>query len=197
MARHLSEALVILAEAKDPRVRGAAGEMLQQAPSFTVEDAERVAREYYGRSGRASPLTSERDQNFLIDGGLGDGIVLKIANALEDRALLEAQQHVLALLAQRQVPAPRVVCTIRGEALIEIADTYGTRHLVWAVNYLPGILLAEVAHRPAALLEDLGGTIGRLTAAMLDVQHPALDREFHWDLTHAAERVAATRAAIG
>src|SRR6266513_857066 len=154
--------------------------MLEHTPSFNASDAARIAWEHYGRRGQARQLTSERDQNFLIEADNGDAIVLKIANAL----------------AQRHVAVPRVICTTRGDALTEIADCVGTRHLAWAVSYLPGVQLADVPHRSVALLEELGREIGRLTAALQNVAHPRLERAFHWDLTHAAERVAGSRSAI-
>ena len=56
--------------------------VLQHVPSLTIADAERVARERYGRRGPARALTSERDQNFFIEDAERGAIVLKIANAL-------------------------------------------------------------------------------------------------------------------
>src|SRR5881275_2755679 len=135
--------------------------MLEHAPTFSGTEAERIARELYARRGPVQPLTSERDQNFLVEDRDG-ALVLKIANAREERAILEGQQHVLTLLAQRGVPTPRVVCTSGGDAIAETADANGRRHFVWAVTRLPGGLLAEVRHRSSELLEDLGATIGRL-----------------------------------
>jgi 4-aminobutyrate aminotransferase-like enzyme/Ser/Thr protein kinase RdoA (MazF antagonist)/murein DD-endopeptidase MepM/ murein hydrolase activator NlpD len=171
--------------------------IVEHSPLFTTDDAQRIASERYGHGGRARQLTSERDQNFLIE-PVEDAaaIVVKIANALEERALLEAQQQALALLAQRHVPAPRVVCTMVGEALTDIAGPAGRKHFVWAITHLPGVLLADVTHQSPELLEDLGATIGRLTAALRDFDSGAVDRDFHWDLTKAADRVAASRPSI-
>ena len=168
--------------------------MLEHAPTFTSTDAEAIARERYACHGAARTLTSERDQNFLIDDDAG-GLVLKIANALEERPLLEAQQHVLAFLGQREVPTPRVICTANGDSLAEVSDSSGRRHFVWAVSRLPGKVLADVRHRSSPLLEDLGATIGRLDVALASVEHPALHREFHWDLARAPERIRAARSA--
>jgi 4-aminobutyrate aminotransferase-like enzyme/Ser/Thr protein kinase RdoA (MazF antagonist) len=172
--------------------------MLEHTPTFTAADAERITRERYDRRARARALTSERDQNFLI--GADDGaspLVLKIANAVEERALLEAQQHVLAVLAQRGLPVPRVVCTTGGDPIAEVPGRDGQRHFVWAITHLPGKLLANVGYRSRALVEDLGATIGRLTSALAGIDAPALERDFHWDLAGAMERVAAARASIG
>jgi Ser/Thr protein kinase RdoA (MazF antagonist) len=136
-------------------------ELLDHAPGLSAAEAEAIASRRYGRKGRARALTSERDQNFLIEDEHG-AIVLKIANALEERALLEAQQQVLALLARHGVPAPRVVCTANGESLTEVDGAGERRHFVWAVSHVAGVLLADVGHRTPELLEDLGTTIGQL-----------------------------------
>src|SRR5689334_22829487 len=103
--------------------------MLEHAPTFSSADAERIATELYARRGPVRPLTSERDQNFLI-GDDRDAIILKIANATEERALLEAQQHVLAIIAQRDVPTPRVVCTSDGQSIARVADAVAREHFV-------------------------------------------------------------------
>ena len=171
--------------------------LLHHAPSLSVADAERLARERYGRRGPARVLTSERDQNFLIEDVERGAIVLKVANALEERAFLEAQQNAMECLARRGVPVPRVILAHNGEPLGEISDGDGTRYLTWAVTPLPGVLLADVGARSLELLEQIGVAVGRLTSALHGFSHPALDRSFAWDLTRAVERVVAARDAIG
>ena len=171
--------------------------MLDHSPSLTTDDAERIAREQYDRPSRARALTSERDQNFFIAAHNGaPALVLKIANALEERPLLEAQQQVLSALAQRGLPVPGMVCTVNGEPIAEIVGREGRRHFVWAITHLPGRLLADLRYRSPALLEDFGATIGRLTSALSGIDAAALERECHWDLGGAAEHVAAVRASI-
>ena len=170
--------------------------VLHHAPSLSVADAERVARERYGRRGPARALTSERDQNFFIEDGERGGVVLKVANALEERALLEAQQDAMERLAQRGVPVPRVIPASNGEPLVEISNGDGTRFFTWAVTPLPGVLLADTGFRSLELLEQLGVAVGRLTSALHHFSHPALDRPFAWDLTGAVEHVVAARDAF-
>ena len=53
--------------------------MLEDAPRFDTTDTARIARELYGLDGVVRPLTSERDQNFLLEGERACA-VLKIAN---------------------------------------------------------------------------------------------------------------------
>src|SRR5437899_1897496 len=138
--------------------------LLQQAPRLSAAEAVRLARDLYGIEALASPLPSERDQNFLLTsvaasgtpglgtrglgtGGLGtdDGrlttarYVLKIANATEERAILEAQNAAMAHVANpptrlrrfgrtgRMAICPRALPTISGET---IAVVPGSAHFV-------------------------------------------------------------------
>ncbi|HEV8215561.1 MAG TPA: phosphotransferase, partial [Gemmatimonadaceae bacterium] len=162
---------------------------------FAASDAERVASEF-GIHGVARELTSERDQNFLIDGG-ERRVVLKIANAGENPAFLEAQNEVLRHLTGAVEITPRVVPTKSGASFAEISDDDGRRHLVWAVTHLPGRLLAHVRHRDESLYEDLGRQTAAISAALTGFDHPAVHREFYWDISSARAIVSAHRAGIG
>jgi 4-aminobutyrate aminotransferase-like enzyme/Ser/Thr protein kinase RdoA (MazF antagonist) len=164
--------------------------MLATVPQFDTESAGRAAR-LFGLEGVASPLPSERDQNFRI----GDWAVLKIANAGEPRAMLEAQQAVLAHLAQRGAMTPRLVSGADGEGLREVARD-GQRHLAWAVSWIAGVPLAQARWRSPALLEDLGRRIGELRGALDDFDHPAVHRAFYWDLANAPAIVRADRGLL-
>jgi len=175
--------------------------LLQQAPRLSAADAVRLARDLYGIDAVASQLPSERDQNFLMTTrGLGTDLhVLKIANAAEDRAMLEAQNAAMAHVADpptrvrrsggtaRMALCPQALPTVSGEL---IAVVPGTAHFVRLMTHLPGVPLAEVAVRPSPLFESLGTAVGRLDAALAGFDHPAIHRDFHWDLANA-------RAVIG
>ena len=171
---------------------------LADAPAFDTSGAERVARELFGIDGRARALPSERDQNFLLDGHDGERIVLKIANAGEDPALIDAQQRALEHLDGKRIDCcARVVCTSSGEAIGGAIGPDGRSYFVWAVTHLPGITLATVKHRSPALLADFGRTIGRLRHGLHDFDHAAIRRDFHWDLANGRSIVAQHRALIG
>jgi len=156
--------------------------LLQQAPRLTAADAAGIARELYGLEASASPLPSERDQNFLLEANGGRSrFVLKIANATEDRAMLEAQNAAMAHLAQHTTLCPRVLPTSAGELIAVLPDR---RHFVRMVTWLPGVTLSSVRRHSTGLLEDLGRRIGELDRALATFDHPAIHRDFHWDLAH-------------
>jgi 4-aminobutyrate aminotransferase-like enzyme/Ser/Thr protein kinase RdoA (MazF antagonist) len=157
--------------------------LLDQAPRLGRADAVAIARDLYGLDADALPLPSERDQNFLLTTATGR-FVLKLANASELPAILEAQNAALTHLALRTSLCPHVVATSRGE---EIAREPGG-HLVRLVTWRPGVPLGTLRHVSAALLEDLGRSVGEIDRHLADFDHPALHRSFHWDLAGAIER---------
>jgi Ser/Thr protein kinase RdoA (MazF antagonist) len=86
---------------------------------------------------------------------------------------------VLKHLAKRISFCQRVVPTPSGEEII----TVDARHLVRMVNYIDGKPLAHVSQSPE-LLRDLGRKLGKLDRALADFDHPAIHRDFHWDLAN-------------
>ena len=154
-------------------------QLLRHMPVFDVESASRIAEELFGVRASASVLPSERDQNFLLDAaGEGAKFVLKIANAMESPALLEAQNAVLEHLRTRISFCPRVVPALNGELISTEAN-----HLVRLVTYLRGMPLAKATHTPE-LLSDFGRKLGQLDRALAGFDHAAVHRDFHWDLAN-------------
>src|SRR5262249_52053987 len=158
--------------------------MLEYSPSFSFEEATALARDLYGLDVAASALPSERDQNFLLQDRSGGKYVLKIANALEDRALLDAQQQAMARVAERAPRGQRIAPTQSGALLSEILSASGMRHFVWMVDWLPGVALGDLKRHSPELLRDLGRRVGRIDRALADFDHQAIHRDFHWDLAN-------------
>src|SRR5262249_4948939 len=158
--------------------------MLEYSPSFSFEEATALARDLYGLDVAASALPSERDQNFLLQDRSGEKYVLKIANSLEDRALLEAQQQAMARVAARAPRGQRIAPTQSGDLLTEIRSASGMRHFVWMVDWLPGVPLGDLRRHSPELLRDLGRRVGQIDRALADFDHPAIHRYFHWDLAN-------------
>jgi Ser/Thr protein kinase RdoA (MazF antagonist) len=154
-------------------------QLLSHTPAFDLESATRIAEKLFGLRVRARALPSERDQNFLLVDDAGERFVLKIANALESRELLEAQNAVLDRVGRRVSFCPRVVPNRDGEL---IGDAAG--HYVRLVTYLPGVPLAQVTTHSSELLHDLGRKLGQLDHSLAGFDHPAVHRDFHWDLAN-------------
>ena len=152
--------------------------LLEKTPRFDVDAAAQIAAQQFGIRATAQPLPSERDQNFLLTNSADEKFVLKIANALELREFLEAQNAVLKHVATRVDFCQSLVPGIDGEEIVTVED-----YFVRVVRYLPGVPLGEIHPHPSELLRDLGRKLGQLAHALQDFDHPAVHRDFHWDLS--------------
>lgn len=153
-------------------------------PKLSRAEAVEIARREFGLTGEARQLYSERDANFHLrpaDGGPGH--VLKIANAVEDPAVVDLQTASLRHIARTDpdLPVPRVVLSRDGEAIAWVELDDGARHMARVYSFLPGKVLETVPHKPA-LLTDLGRFAARLDKALAGFSHPAAAQEIPWDL---------------
>jgi 4-aminobutyrate aminotransferase-like enzyme/Ser/Thr protein kinase RdoA (MazF antagonist) len=159
----------------------------QPRPSFPEADAQRLALELYGLTGLVTELTSERDQNFLIETPGGDLYVLKIAAAAELSETLEFQNAAMALLNERVKSGfiPRVCETSAGAEIATLDDAKGVTHFVRLLTYLPASLLTEVKPHTPKLLRGLGTLLGEIDRALHGFSNPAMSRDLKWDLQGA------------
>ena len=153
---------------------------LAKQPQWTAAAAERVAADLFGIPGRATPLPSERDQNFRLAAADGRVFVVKIANGGEAEAMLAAENAAMRHLSSTGL-CPVPISPLSPAR--EIARVDG--HLVRVVTWLSGRALGEAAHRPHALLVDLGRRLGEIDRALTAFDHPAVHRDFYWDLAAA------------
>jgi 4-aminobutyrate aminotransferase-like enzyme/Ser/Thr protein kinase RdoA (MazF antagonist) len=160
--------------------------MVNDAPRFDAESAQRMARELYHLDTVATPLTSERDQNFLLAAPSGERSVLKIANALEQVHVLDAQQAAMRRVASHAAFVPQPIENVHGALTHTVRGADGRSHLAWAITHLPGRPLGALRHRPASLLENFGEAVATLGGALAGFDHPAIHRDFHWDLANAS-----------
>ena len=91
--------------------------LLEHTPQFAEQDAEAIVRDLYGIESTAVPLPSERDQNFRMSAVNDEHYVLKIANALENGALLDCQNQAMQHLNRQVSFCPQVVETRSGQII--------------------------------------------------------------------------------
>ena len=158
--------------------------VVQHAPRFSLEQARDLARNLFGLDGEVAPLPSERDQNFRVTPSSGESWVLKIANATERRETLDLQNEVMAHLAAHapSLATPCVILARDGRAISEVQGEGGRTHFVRALSWVPGRVLAEVKPHSEALLESLGRAVAEMDGALASFSHPAMERDFPWDL---------------
>jgi len=152
-------------------------------PGITTADATGLASRLFGLDVSACPLPSERDQNLRLRTADGAEFVLKLANASEQRAVLDAENAALHHLASTGL-VPRLVRTLTGD---EIAHHDG--HFVRLITALPGTALGTTTYQSPELRQDIGRALGTVDQALGSFDHVAFHRDFHWDLAHAGRVV--------
>jgi 4-aminobutyrate aminotransferase-like enzyme/Ser/Thr protein kinase RdoA (MazF antagonist) len=160
--------------------------LVQSAPHFTAAEALGFAQQLFGITATATPLTSERDQNFLLTTTDGAHYVLKIANAQEERAILDLQNATINhITAQDTIPVAHLQPTLAGQTITTVTGVEGVTHFVRLLTYLPGKPLGAVKPHAPELLYSLGEYLGNLDKALAAFDHPAANRWLQWDLRHA------------
>ncbi|MGB3717254.1 MAG: aminotransferase class III-fold pyridoxal phosphate-dependent enzyme [Candidatus Promineifilaceae bacterium] len=157
-------------------------------PQFSEDEARRVAGDLFDLTGDFRPLKSERDLNYRIRTGNGEGYVLKLSNADEDPGVIDFQTQALWHIEQQDpaLPVPRVVRAKDGAAFTTVGDGRGTQHIVRVLTYLPGVILDDVTLTPA-LWHNVGKIAGRMDLALRGFFHPYARQEHPWDITRCAE----------
>ena len=166
---------------------------LRHRPRVAVREAAAAADALWGLKVRATPLPGERDANFLLEDDAGARFVLKVSSASERPERL-GLQHGLIARARERDPAlrlPEAVPTTAG-ALPGWRDFGGRGHRVRLFRYLEGLPLSAFRRRPHALLESVGGLVGRVQRALDGFDDPELDvQEIPWAPAHAPAVIGA------
>jgi 4-aminobutyrate aminotransferase-like enzyme/Ser/Thr protein kinase RdoA (MazF antagonist) len=160
---------------------------LNKAPRLKPDDATRVASELYGLTATAQPLTSERDQNFILRDSAGKRFVLKIANSQESLDFLDLQNRLIEFLGRcnLETEVSRVIATKAEEEIGTIEGGNGIKHFVRLLTWLEGACIAKIQSPGPGLLRSLGRALAEIDAALAGFHHPAAHRSFYWDLRHA------------
>jgi 4-aminobutyrate aminotransferase-like enzyme/Ser/Thr protein kinase RdoA (MazF antagonist) len=155
-------------------------------PSFSEEDVKEFSKQLYGIDASASiePLDSEVDQNFLLKDNKNRKFVFKIANILEKKSFIEAQNQAMQHISERSylVKCSSVIPTLEGVPIPTITGPAGESHLVRLLDYLPGTFFAHIPVHSSQLLKSLGKFLGLMDKALENFWHPAMHRYFRWDL---------------
>jgi len=158
-------------------------------PPLGCAEAILLARKYYGLDAVATPLTSERDRNFLLTAVDGRRRVLKIANSAEDPQVTAFQvDALLHIESVGDLPVPRIVRTLDGAASFVVDSDQGS-HTVRMVTYLDGVPMEDVAATPN-VARRLGEMLARLDEALADFRHAGENQALLWDMKRASELVA-------
>jgi len=151
-------------------------------PKFTEKEAEQFAAKHYGLKTNAKLLTSERDQNFVLNIN-NKKYILKIANASENPELLKAQNAALEHVSKHLEGAAVLLHALNGETLVSVQGEQ--QHFLRILSYVEGKPLAKQTYQSLDLFEHLGEQVAKLNKVLRQFDNAALHRDFYWDLAKA------------
>jgi len=156
-------------------------------PLFSPAEAAELAQHLYGVVGSIRPLAAEKDANFLITLSSGEEALLKITNAVEDRAVTDMQTAALMHLAATDpsLPVQRICASLGGNASEIVTAANGQSHVVRLMSFLGGTILSS-ATPGAGLHHELGAFLARVTLGLRGFFHPAAGHVLQWDIKQAA-----------
>src|SRR6185295_6027559 len=141
-------------------------------PDFTLQDAERIARELYGITAKGKEFYAERDRSFYLRADDGREFVLKIVHADEDEANIAFQVEALRWMTREDsgLPVPRVQRTKDGAQIAHRLSADGRSHAVWMLSYVPGTPMME-AEIGFGTLREVGRFAARMDRALRGFFH--------------------------
>ena len=144
-------------------------------------------KQTWGIDAVLTPLDGEFDLNFKARTQDGRQYLMKVMRADCDTGFVEMQCNVLVHInaTGNDVKVPTVIRSLAEEKIESIADEDGDTRLVWVLDYVDGMIYAHFAPKSLDLIRQLGSGIAHLQRAMSSFSHPALERDFKWNLMQA------------
>lgn len=160
--------------------------LMPPPPAIGGDEAARIVAALYGIAGSATPLPSERDRVFRIDGDDGISRLFRLANPAEDPAVGSFQTEALEHLRRvaPELPVQRMIPMRDGRLEAKVAVAAGVECCARMLSYLPGQPLRGVPYseRHAA---QVGRLAAELARALRGFFHPAAGYRLYWDIKHA------------
>jgi hydroxylysine kinase len=171
--------------------------MISRHRRFSAADAVRVLSEQYGRHGKATPLTGERDENFHVTCNDGAQYVLKVSHPAEPPELVDlataAMRHVE--VSAPELGCPKVIANCDGETRSKVKDAAGVERCARLVTWIDGRIQASTPPS-AAQRAACGSFAARLGLALEGFEHGHADRALIWDIAQFSRFAAKMNEAI-
>jgi Ser/Thr protein kinase RdoA (MazF antagonist) len=173
----------LMTQTSEPDTNDALTAKLERTPLARVEA---IAAQYFCIAGRASVLSSERDETFLIQATHGQRAILKIANTAERADVLTFQTDALRHLERKPLalPLPKPIPAYNGNFLLKLG--FGSdQRFVRMLTFLDGVQLYK-APRSVPQIQALGRSLAQLGHALADFRPEPLLQNLLWDICNAA-----------
>jgi len=141
----------------------------------------------WGIQARLSELVGEFDLNIKAECDDGSRFLLKVMRPECCADLVEMQCEALKHIHNNAngVAVPVVVLSKNGHHFELLVDETGNTRLVWVLSFLDGVDYANFTPKSSTLISHLGSSMAQLHIALKGFNHPAIQRDFKWNLMQA------------
>jgi 4-aminobutyrate aminotransferase-like enzyme/Ser/Thr protein kinase RdoA (MazF antagonist) len=157
------------------------------AAPISSAEAAHLAQSLYSLDATAQSLPGEYDDNFHLTASNSHQFVLKLMHPARKESFVDMQCRALAHLANHapHLHLPRVIPTPAGALFTHATLPDNSVRLAWLLSYVPGTPLAKIQPHTPALLSSFGQLLAELDIALQNFSHPAVHRDFKWDLSRS------------
>jgi 4-aminobutyrate aminotransferase-like enzyme/Ser/Thr protein kinase RdoA (MazF antagonist) len=151
----------------------------------TIQD---LVKEHYGLTVTVKALNGYDELNFLLSNEKNEKHILKVSNESHPFPFLEAQLAIIKHLTKSSISdCFQHFCTNKkGEELTKIVSDSKTYYLR-ILNFLEGTFWVEKEDKTTELHSNLGSFLGNMDHTLQDFSHPAMHRNYTWDISRASE----------
>lgn len=155
---------------------------------FSENTVSELVQKYYGLTVTVRPLSGEYERNYLLTSADGISYIFKIAGDDLPYAFFDAQVKILQHLEKSDVADkfPRCIVSWHGE-WIPVHQEDNRLYYLRLFTFLEGVFWIDLEHRPDTLCSSLGDLLGKMDKSLQNFSHPAMHRDYLWDISKAAD----------
>ncbi len=161
---------------------------------MTVQNAEAIARNYYGLNAKSKKLAGYEDENFLLTTATKEQYILKISNSSTSHATIKGQNHILNQLQTNKTVAacyPKVIPSLQNTLIVTIPPSTNNKQQVHVrlLSFLRGAFWGDIpkAAQSNSFFSNFGRFLATTNQALGALKIPAIQlQKSPWDLQHYA-----------
>ncbi|MBL0739516.1 aminotransferase class III-fold pyridoxal phosphate-dependent enzyme [Flavobacterium sp. GN10] len=156
--------------------------------TFSETVIQDLVKEHYGLEVTVKALNGYDELNFLLSNEKNEKYILKVSNESHPFPFLEAQAAIIRHLTKSDISDcfQHFVLNTKGEELTQIV-TDSQIYYIRILNFLEGTFWVDEKNKNSELHYNLGSFLGKMDNALADFSHPAMHRNYTWDISRASE----------
>ena len=162
--------------------------------NFSVNEIAQLLQTHYNKAGTIKELEGYDELNYLLVTSDQKKYIIKVANSAHVFSFIEAQIKILAHLAETPISSyfQQVVLNSQGNSITYI-NKDNIDYCIRVLSFLEGTFWHELKIFPNQLFVSLGNFLGKMDKALQSFSHPAIHREYTWDIAntlHARQKLS-------